>query len=221
MVLGDDPDDVTIAPDGRTRHALPRGCVQIGVALWRRNRYLQRAGSPVRQGGAGSDRLEHIPVPGFLVTIGTHLKPREADANAIEDNGGVRNRGIPGRLVATGLPIPPFDFGGVRYWFGQANNAMLYPGLGLGLGVIVSGASKITDGMLLAAASAVAGHVDVSAAGAALLPAVENLRVSSASTAVAVAQAAVADGVATVMHDILVQAVQDAMWQPFYQDGSA
>ena len=44
---------------------------------------------------------------------------------------------------------------------------------------------------------------------------------SSASTAVAVAQAAVADGVATVMHDILVQAVQDAMWQPFYQDGYA
>ena len=122
-------------------------------------------------------------------------------------------------LVATGLPIPPFDYGGVRYSFGQANNAMLYPGLGLG--VIVSGASKITDGMLLAAARAVAGHVDVAAPGAPLLPAVENLRASSATTAVAVAQAGVADGVATKKHENLVQAVHEAMWQPVYPDGAA
>ena len=122
-------------------------------------------------------------------------------------------------LVATGLPIPPLDYGGVRYYFGQANNAMLYPGLGLG--AIVSGAAKITDGMLLAAARAVAGHVDASTPGAALLPAVENLRASSASTAVAVAQAAAADGVATRAHENLVQAVQDAMWQPVYPGAAA
>ena len=47
--------------------------------------------------------------------------------------------------LATGLPIPPVDYRGVRYWIGQANNALLYPGLGLG--TIVSGASKVTDGM--------------------------------------------------------------------------
>ena len=122
-------------------------------------------------------------------------------------------------LVATGLPIPPLDYGGVRYFFGQANNAMLYPGLGLG--AIVSGAAKITDGMLLAAARAVAGHVDARAPGAALLPAVENLRACSASTAVAVAQTAAADGVATRAHENLVQAVQDAMWQPVYPDAAA
>ncbi len=46
-------------------------------------------------------------------------------------------------LVATGLPIPPADYAGVRYRFGQANNALLYPGLGLG--TIVAGASKVTD----------------------------------------------------------------------------
>ena len=51
---------------------------------------------------------------------------------------------------------------------GQANNALVYPGLGLG--TIVSGASKVTAGMLLAAAEAVAGQVDVSAPGASLLP---------------------------------------------------
>ena len=71
-------------------------------------------------------------------------------------------------LVATGLPIPPVDYAGVRYWIGQANNALLYPGLGLG--TIVSGASKVTDAMLLAAAEAVAGQADVSAPGASLLP---------------------------------------------------
>ncbi len=117
-------------------------------------------------------------------------------------------------LVATGLPIPPVDYAGVRYEFGQANNALLYPGLGLG--TIVSGASKVTDGMLLAAAEAVAGQADVSAPGASLLPAVENLRASSATTAVAVAGAAADDGVATRKPDDLVQAVQDAIWQPAY-----
>jgi malate dehydrogenase (oxaloacetate-decarboxylating) len=84
-------------------------------------------------------------------------------------------------LVATGLPIPPVDYAGLRYSFGQANNALLYPGLGLGLGTIVSGASEVTDGMLLAAAEAVAAQADVSAPGASLLPAVENLRASSAT----------------------------------------
>jgi malate dehydrogenase (oxaloacetate-decarboxylating) len=119
-------------------------------------------------------------------------------------------------LAATGLPIPTVDYDGVRYEFGQANNALLYPGLGLG--TIVSGASKVTDGMLLAAAEAVAGQADVSAPGASLLPAVENLRASSATTAVAVARAAADDGVATRKPDDLVQAVQDAIWQPVYPD---
>jgi malate dehydrogenase (oxaloacetate-decarboxylating) len=119
-------------------------------------------------------------------------------------------------LVATGLPIPPVDYAGVRYEIGQANNALLYPGLGLG--TIVSGASKVSDGMLLAAAEAVAGQADVSAPGASLLPAVENLRASSATTAVAVARAAADDGVATSKPDDLVQAVQDAIWQPAYPD---
>ena len=119
-------------------------------------------------------------------------------------------------LVATGLPIGPTDYAGVRYWFGQANNALLYPGLGLG--TIVSGASTVTDGMLRAAAEAVAGQADVSAPGASLLPAVQNLRASSATTAVAVARAAADDGVATRKADDLVQAVQDAIWQPAYPD---
>jgi malate dehydrogenase (oxaloacetate-decarboxylating) len=119
-------------------------------------------------------------------------------------------------LVATGIPVAPVEYKGVTYQIGQANNALLYPGLGLG--TIVSGASKVTAGMLLAAAEAVAGQVDVSAPGAALVPPVQNLRASSATTAVAVVQAAISDGVATKKSDNLVQAVQDAMWQPVYPD---
>jgi malate dehydrogenase (oxaloacetate-decarboxylating) len=122
-------------------------------------------------------------------------------------------------LVAVGIPVPPVEYQDVTYQIGQANNALLYPGLGLG--TIVSGASKVTAGMLLAAAEAVAGQVDVSGPGAALVPAVENLRASSATTAVAVAQAAIAEGVATRKPEVLVQAVQDAMWQAVYPDGAA
>lgn len=78
------------------------------------------------------------------------------------------------------------------------------------------GASKVTASMLLAAAEAVAGQVDVSAPGASLVPPVDNLRASSATTTVAVAQAAIAAGVATTKPGNLVQAVQDAMWQATY-----
>ena len=117
-------------------------------------------------------------------------------------------------LVATGIPVAPFDYEGTTFTIGQGNNALLYPGLGLG--VIVSGASRVTDGMLLAAAQTVASQVDPTEPGASLLPPVENLRASSATVAVAVARQAQADGVATASHDNLVQAVQDAMWQPVY-----
>ena len=119
-------------------------------------------------------------------------------------------------LVATGIPVVPFDYEGTTFTIGQGNNALLYPGLGLG--VIVSGASRVTDGMLLAAAQAVASQVDPTNPGASLLPPVENLRASSATVAVAVARQAEADGVATSSHDNLIQAVQDAMWQPVYPE---
>ena len=122
-------------------------------------------------------------------------------------------------LVATGIPVEPFEYEGTTFTIGQGNNALLYPGLGLG--AIVSGASQVTDGMLLAAAQAVASQVDPTSPGASLLPPVENLRASSATVAVAVARQAEADGVATASHDDLIQAVQDAMWQPVYPEVEA
>ena len=63
-------------------------------------------------------------------------------------------------LVAAGSPFGAVDFGGLRYEIGQANNALVFPGLGLG--VTAARARRVTDGMLLAAAHAVADMVDIS-----------------------------------------------------------
>ncbi|WP_302185302.1 NAD-dependent malic enzyme [Streptomyces sp. GMY02] len=117
-------------------------------------------------------------------------------------------------LTTAGIPVGPVDLKGVRHVIGQANNALLYPGLGLG--TIVSRARRVTPGMLLAAAEAVADQARVGAPGAALLPPVADLRASSATVAVAVARAAITEGVAENRPENLVQAVQDAMWQPRY-----
>lgn len=84
-------------------------------------------------------------------------------------------------LVAAGIPSDAVEHDGTTFTIGQANNALLYPGLGLG--AVVSGATHVTDGMLLAAAEAVASQVDPTALGASLLPPVENLRASSATVA--------------------------------------
>lgn len=117
-------------------------------------------------------------------------------------------------LVGTGTPWEPVPYKGVDYAIGQANNALIYPGIGLG--TIVTRASHVTDGMLLAASEAIAGLVEAGQPGAGLLPDVENLRAVSASVAVAVAKRAEQDGVAEVQLSDPVQAVQDAMWHAAY-----
>ena len=71
-------------------------------------------------------------------------------------------------LVATGIPLDPVAYNGVDYQIGQANNALLYPGLALG--TIVCRAKHVTPSMLVAAADAVAGQVDPTEPGALLLP---------------------------------------------------
>ena len=117
-------------------------------------------------------------------------------------------------LVAAGIPVEDVEYDGVTYTIGQGNNALLYPGLGLG--AVVSGAREITDGMLLAAAEAVASQVDPLPRGAALLPPVRDLRASSAIVAEAVARCAETEGVASRTHDDLARAIKDAMWEPVY-----
>jgi malate dehydrogenase (oxaloacetate-decarboxylating) len=117
-------------------------------------------------------------------------------------------------LIATGTPWAPVAHGGTEYVIGQANNALAYPGIGLG--AVVARATRVTDGMLVAAAEAIAGLVDVTNPGAGLLPHVGNLRVTSATVAVAVAQAAWRDGVARADLSNPVQAVHDSMWRVAY-----
>ena len=119
-------------------------------------------------------------------------------------------------LVAAGSPFGPVDFEGTRYVVGQANNALVFPGLGLG--VIAARASRVTDGMLSAAAYAVAELVDTTTPGAPLLPQVEALRETSLAVATAVARAAAADGVATApLAGDVTEQVRGLMWQPDYR----
>jgi malate dehydrogenase (oxaloacetate-decarboxylating) len=118
-------------------------------------------------------------------------------------------------LVVTGSSFAPVTLKGVTYVIGQANNAMLYPGLALG--AIVSRASRISEGMFAAAASAVSSLVTVRQPGASLLPHIDDLRSVSVTVAVAVAEAAEAEGLARVKLGDIVQQVQDAMWQPEYR----
>jgi malate dehydrogenase (oxaloacetate-decarboxylating) len=117
-------------------------------------------------------------------------------------------------LVATGIPSRPVTYKGITYAIGQANNALLYPGLGLG--TIVARARQVSDGMFMAAARAVASLVQVDLPGASILPHVENLRAVSATVAAEVARTAESEGLARTQITDVVQQVQDAMWQPAY-----
>jgi malate dehydrogenase (oxaloacetate-decarboxylating) len=118
-------------------------------------------------------------------------------------------------LIATGSPFQPVTYRGVTYVIGQVNNAMLYPGLCLG--AVVSRARRISDNMFAAAANAVSSLVAVRLPGASLLPHVDDLRIVSLTVAVAVAEAAVEDGLAQVKFSDIVQQVGDAMWEPEYR----
>jgi len=119
-------------------------------------------------------------------------------------------------LVATGSPFGPVEYGGVSYQIGQSNNALIFPGLGLG--VIVAKATRVTDGMLAAAGQAVARQVDATAPGAPLLPLTHQLGETSAAAAVAVARAASRDQVArAIVDDTIGERVRAAMWRPIYR----
>jgi malate dehydrogenase (oxaloacetate-decarboxylating) len=118
-------------------------------------------------------------------------------------------------LIAAGNPFAPVTYKGVTYVIAQVNNAMLYPGLALG--AIVARASRISNGMFAAAASAVSSLVTVRQPGAPLLPHVDDLRAVSMTVAGAVAETAEAEGLAGVKLTDIVQQVEDGMWQPEYR----
>jgi len=117
-------------------------------------------------------------------------------------------------LVATGSPVPPVRYRGALHRIGQANNALVFPGIGLG--VIVAGARRLTKKMLAAAAKAIAAQVDSSQPDVGLLPHIDDLSAVSAAVGQAVYCAAVEDGVATRSHDDIGRAIRDARWLPAY-----
>ena len=146
------------------------------------------------------------PIIFVLSNPATHAEATPADLIAWTD----------GRaLLAAGSPFAPITYRGFTYVVAQLNNAMLYPGLALG--AIISRARRMSDGMFIAAASAVSSLVTLSQRGASLLPHIDDLRSVSATVAVAVAEAADAEGLAGIKLDDIVQQVQDAMWQPEYR----
>ncbi|MFI1363049.1 NAD-dependent malic enzyme [Streptomyces griseochromogenes] len=120
-------------------------------------------------------------------------------------------------LVATGSPFAPVERDGTTYEIGQANNALVFPGLGLG--AVVARASRVTDRMLRAAADAVARRTDDADAArpnTPVLPPIRDLRRTSEAVAVAVAGAAAEEGVARAGLDDVEAAVRAARWEPVY-----
>ncbi|WP_269079370.1 malolactic enzyme [Lactobacillus hamsteri] len=117
-------------------------------------------------------------------------------------------------LVATGIPSDPVEYKGVTYNIGQANNALIYPGLGLG--VLASQAKLVNDEMLSAAAHSLGGIVDPNEDGAAVLPPVAKLQSFTAKEAVAVAQSAIDQGLAGKDIKDAKKATEAMKWTPRY-----
>jgi len=117
-------------------------------------------------------------------------------------------------LVATGSPFGDVTYDGRRHRVGQANNMFIFPGMGLG--VIVSRARKVTRGMFSAAARVLASFVDDDMlAQGALFPPITEVRDVSRRVAHAVAEQAVADGVANPVVDVEAL-ISQVMWYPAY-----
>ncbi|EKF50559.1 malolactic enzyme [Lactococcus garvieae] len=117
-------------------------------------------------------------------------------------------------FVATGIPSGTISYKGVDYQIGQANNALIYPGLGLGM--LASEASLLTDEMIGAAAHSLSGLVDPGAAGAPVLPPFEYVADVSIKVAEAVAKKAQEQGLAQTEEKDMAKAVRDMKWYPKY-----
>ena len=117
-------------------------------------------------------------------------------------------------FVATGIPSDDIEYNGVTYVIGQANNALIYPGLGLGM--LASEASLLTDEMIGAAAHALSGIVDITKPGAPVLPPFKYVAEVSLKVATAVAKKAQEQGLARAAEQDMEKAVRDFRWTPKY-----
>lgn len=119
-------------------------------------------------------------------------------------------------MVATGIPAEPVEYNGVTYIIGQANNALIYPGLGLGS--ISVNASLVTDEMISSAAHSLGEFLEINVEGAAVLPPVSKLTQFSETVAAAVAECAVKQGLNRVQTNDVKKAVQSLIWKPVYRN---
>ena len=118
-------------------------------------------------------------------------------------------------LVATGIPSDTVSYKGVDYVIGQANNALIYPGLGLGM--LASEASLLTDEMIGSAAHSLSGIVNPGQPGALVLPPFKYVADVSIKVAEAVAKKAQEQGLARAKETDMAKAVRDLKWYPEYK----
>ena len=117
-------------------------------------------------------------------------------------------------MVATGAPSDPVEYNGITYDIGQLDDALIYPGIGLG--AVSVKAKLITDEMLSAAAHALCGFLEIDEYGPAVLPPVEMLIQFSESVAEAVADCAVKQGENRLDTDDATATVKKNIWLPEY-----
>lgn len=120
-------------------------------------------------------------------------------------------------LIATGSPFAPVNYHGKIYHISQCNNSYIFPGIGLG--VVASGATRVTDSMLMASSNALADCspmlLDPTAD---LLPDLNEIQKVSKIIAFKVAKAAMLAGVAPVISDeLLAEAIEANFWKPEYR----
>ena len=118
-------------------------------------------------------------------------------------------------FVATGIPADTVSYKGVDYVIGQANNALIYPGLGLGM--LASEASLLTDEMIGAAARSLSGIIDMKKPGAPVLPPFKYVAEVSIKVAEAVAKKAQEQGLARSEEKDMAKAVRELKWYPKYR----
>ena len=118
-------------------------------------------------------------------------------------------------LVGTGIPAADVEYNGVTYQIGQANNALMYPGLGLGL--IASTATRVNAEIISRASRALGGIVDVTKPGAAILPPVAKITEFSQTIAETVAKSVVAQNLNREEITDIKEAVESAKWVPEYK----
>lgn len=121
-------------------------------------------------------------------------------------------------LIATGIPAEPVDYQGTRYEIGQANNALVYPGLGLG--ALAVNAKILSDSMISVAAHSLGGLVDSKQPGAAVLPPVKKINLFSQTLAKSVAQQALQEHLNQREYRDGEQAIAAQRWQPSYSQWS-